>query len=101
MRSALSWLVAEANGAEEALELAAALPWYWYHHGLWTEGAQWLEKHGGRYGLYRVYDNEWWHFEYRTAGPVRLPHPDAAVRLPERGAVYGLRQIYGSEPCHH
>ncbi|TDD65594.1 alanine racemase [Actinomadura darangshiensis] len=48
-----------------------------------TEGARWLERHGGRYGLYRVYDNEWWHFEYRTAEPVRLPHPDAPrARVP-------------------
>ena len=39
-----------------------------------TEGARWLEQHGGRYGLYRIYDNEWWHFEYRTVEPVRLPH---------------------------
>jgi D-alanyl-D-alanine carboxypeptidase len=31
------------------------------------EGARWLEDHGARYGLYRIYDNEWWHFEY---------HPD-------------------------
>lgn len=30
-----------------------------------TEGARWLERHGQRYRLYRVYDNEWWHFEYR------------------------------------
>ncbi|CAM5618670.1 MULTISPECIES: D,D-peptidase/D,D-carboxypeptidase VanY-N [Streptomyces] len=29
------------------------------------EGARWLEEHGARYGLYRTYDNEWWHFEYR------------------------------------
>jgi hypothetical protein len=41
-----------------------------------TEGARWLERHGGRHGLYRTYDNEWWHFEYRPDGrPVRLPHP--------------------------
>lgn len=45
-----------------------------------AEGARWLERHGGRYGLYRVYDNEWWHFEYATTEPVRLPHPDAAPR---------------------
>ncbi|MER5987570.1 D,D-peptidase/D,D-carboxypeptidase VanY-N [Streptomyces sp. NPDC001787] len=32
------------------------------------EGARWLEEHGARYDLYRIYDNEWWHFEY---------HPDA------------------------
>ncbi|RSN46577.1 VanY-like protein [Streptomyces sp. WAC 04229] len=29
------------------------------------EGARWLEEHGARHGLYRIYDNEWWHFEYR------------------------------------
>ncbi|GAB0105499.1 hypothetical protein JMUB6875_44780 [Nocardia sp. JMUB6875] len=43
------------------------------------EGARWLEQHGGRYDLYRTYDNEWWHFEHRpeTGGtpPRRLPHP--------------------------
>lgn len=41
-----------------------------------TEGARWLEEHGAPYGLYRVYDNEWWHFEYCPAGrPVRRAHP--------------------------
>jgi hypothetical protein len=45
-----------------------------------AEGARWLERHGGRYGLYRVYDNEWWHFEYRPDGrPPRLPHPGASI----------------------
>ncbi|WP_432827178.1 D-alanyl-D-alanine carboxypeptidase family protein [Dactylosporangium sp. CA-092794] len=44
-----------------------------------SEGARWLERHGGRYRLYRPYDNEWWHFEYRPDGPpVRLPHPGLA-----------------------
>ncbi|BCB75492.1 hypothetical protein GCM10022251_28870 [Phytohabitans flavus] len=43
-----------------------------------TEGARWLERHGARHRLYRVYDNEWWHFEYRPDGaPRRLPHPGA------------------------
>ncbi|MFG1859098.1 M15 family metallopeptidase [Actinomadura geliboluensis] len=42
-----------------------------------TEGARWLEQNGGRYGLYRIYGNEWWHFEYRIVEPVQLPHPDA------------------------
>ncbi|MFI0454051.1 M15 family metallopeptidase [Actinomadura sp. 6N118] len=65
-----------------------------------TEGARWLEQHGGRYGLYRIYDNEWWHFEYRTVAPVRLPHPDASAWLSEHGAAYGLCQIYGNEPWH-
>ena len=46
-----------------------------------AEGARWLERHGARFGLYRVYDNEWWHFEYRPEGPPqRLPHPAAAPR---------------------
>jgi zinc D-Ala-D-Ala carboxypeptidase len=42
-----------------------------------AEGARWLGQHGGRYRLYRIYDNEWWHFEYRAVEPVRLPSPDA------------------------
>jgi zinc D-Ala-D-Ala carboxypeptidase len=45
-----------------------------------VEGARWLENHGPRYHLYRVYDNEWWHFEYRPDGPPqRLPHPGVAL----------------------
>lgn len=44
------------------------------------EGARWLERHGARYHLYRVYDNEWWHFEYRPDGrPARLSHPGASI----------------------
>jgi D-alanyl-D-alanine carboxypeptidase len=64
-----------------------------------TEGARWLERHGGRYGLYRVYDNEWWHFEFRTVPPVRLPHPDAAAWLPARGVAYGPGQLNGNGAC--
>jgi D-alanyl-D-alanine carboxypeptidase len=45
-----------------------------------VEGARWLERNGSRHHLYRVYDNEWWHFEYRPGGrPPRLPHPGAAI----------------------
>lgn len=44
-----------------------------------TEGARWLEEHGGRYHLHRIYDNEWWHFEYRTEVPDRLPYPGATA----------------------
>ena len=45
-----------------------------------TEGARWLERHGAPHGLYRVYDNEWWHFEYCPDGPPRrLPHPGATI----------------------
>ncbi|GIH18548.1 D-alanyl-D-alanine carboxypeptidase family protein [Rugosimonospora africana] len=48
-----------------------------------AEGARWLERHGARYHLYRLYDNEWWHFEYRPdAQPERLPHPGAPVPPP-------------------
>lgn len=47
-------------------------------------GARWLELHGHRYHLYRRYDNEWWHFEYRPEyegrGPRRLPHPGAVAQ---------------------
>lgn len=44
------------------------------------EGARWLERNGERYHLYRVYDNEWWHFEYRPDGrPPRLSHPGASI----------------------
>ena len=53
-----------------------------------AEGARWLERHGGRYGLFRVYDNEWWHFEHRTVEPVRLPHP---------ALVYRAGRIHGDE----
>jgi D-alanyl-D-alanine carboxypeptidase len=46
-----------------------------------VDGARWLERHGHRYHLYRRYDNEWWHFEYRPEydgqPPPRLPHPGA------------------------
>jgi zinc D-Ala-D-Ala carboxypeptidase len=43
------------------------------------EGARWLELYGARHHLYQVYDNEWWHFEYRPESrPPRLPHPNAS-----------------------
>ena len=44
------------------------------------DGALWLERHGAAYGLYRRYDNEWWHFEYHPDGgstPLRRPSPAA------------------------
>lgn len=45
-----------------------------------AEGARWLERFGERYHLYRTYDNEWWHFEYRPEGrPPRLAHPGASI----------------------
>jgi LAS superfamily LD-carboxypeptidase LdcB len=43
-----------------------------------AEGAHWLDAHGEQFHLYRIYDNKWWHFEYRPDGrPPRLPHPGA------------------------
>ncbi|MEU7220202.1 M15 family metallopeptidase [Nocardia iowensis] len=46
------------------------------------EGAQWLEANGTRWGLCRMYDNEWWHFELATTpGGVCPPtRPDASTR---------------------
>jgi D-alanyl-D-alanine carboxypeptidase len=60
-----------------------------------TEGAWWLERHGGPYGLYRVYDNEWWHFEYRRVEPVRMPHPA------EHGATSRPPRTHGQERWHY
>jgi len=54
-----------------------------------TEGARWLERYGSRYHLYRVYDNEWWHFEYRPEGqPSQTPDTGAFV-APRHCAVQG------------
>jgi LAS superfamily LD-carboxypeptidase LdcB len=46
-------------------------------------GAKWLEKNGWRFGLCRVYANEWWHFEGVIApgGKCPAPAPDARVDL--------------------
>ena len=46
-------------------------------------GALWLEKNGSRFGLCRVYANEWWHFEGVIApGQVCPPlAPNALVDL--------------------
>ena len=50
-------------------------------------GAIWLERNGWRFGLCRVYANEWWHFEAVIAPGERCPTlaPDARVDL-ERAA---------------
>lgn len=51
-----------------------------------TEGARWLETHGWRWGLYRRYDNEWWHFEHHPgAAPPRMPHPGVSRPHPAPG----------------
>ncbi len=44
------------------------------------EGARWLAEHGSVYGLYRPYDNEWWHFEYYAdRGPTPGLRPGNAL----------------------
>jgi hypothetical protein len=46
-----------------------------------TETQRWLAKHGARYGLCLVYDNEPWHFEFRPDAPRQgCPdtHPDSS-----------------------
>ena len=44
-------------------------------------GALWLEKNGSRFGLCRVYANEWWHFEGVIAPGQSCPRlaPNALV----------------------
>jgi len=46
-------------------------------------GAFWLEKNGSRFGLCRVYANEWWHFEAVIAPGQSCPPlaPNALVDL--------------------
>ncbi|CAN2169848.1 Peptidase_M15_like domain containing protein [Candidatus Nanopelagicaceae bacterium] len=43
------------------------------------KGAGWLEVHGAKFGLCRVFDNEWWHFEPVIAPGWKCPAlvPDA------------------------
>lgn len=49
-------------------------------------GAAWLERNGWRFGLCRVFDNEWWHFEATTAPGTPCPPrlPNALVFLNEK-----------------
>jgi LAS superfamily LD-carboxypeptidase LdcB len=46
-------------------------------------GAEWLEKNGSKFGLCRVYANEWWHFEGVIAPGQMCPAlaPNALVDL--------------------
>jgi len=46
-------------------------------------GAGWLEIHGSKFGLCRVFENEWWHFE-----PVIAPGWKCPALVPE--ATYSL-----------
>ena len=43
------------------------------------EGAKWLEVNGWKFGLCRVFENEWWHFEPVIAPGWKCPQlvPDA------------------------
>jgi hypothetical protein len=44
-------------------------------------GAKWLEDHGARFGLCRVYANEWWHFEGVIAPGSKCPPQSADARV--------------------
>ncbi|MFQ6392722.1 M15 family metallopeptidase [Nocardia sp. KC 131] len=45
-------------------------------------GAQWLEVNGNQWGLCRMYENEWWHFELATLPGTACPplRADASER---------------------
>src|SRR6266540_348873 len=43
MRAVLGWTQTEPSAAEVGLRLAAALWWFWYIRGHWSEGRRWLE----------------------------------------------------------
>ena len=46
-------------------------------------GAGWLEVHGAKFGLCRVFENEWWHFEPVIAPGWKCPAlvPDATYSV--------------------
>ena len=46
-------------------------------------GAGWLEVHGSKFGLCRVFENEWWHFEPVIAPGWKCPAlvPDATYSI--------------------
>ncbi|WP_165821283.1 tetratricopeptide repeat protein [Nocardioides gansuensis] len=77
VRAALAlWLEGSVRGGapagEKALRLAAALGAYWYHHGLASEGAAWLER--------------------AFAAADDPPPQVAAQALRELGVMYEVRQ---------
>jgi LAS superfamily LD-carboxypeptidase LdcB len=47
-------------------------------------GAGWLETNGSKFGLCRVFENEWWHFEPVIAPGWKCPAlvPDATYSIP-------------------
>lgn len=46
-------------------------------------GAGWLEKNGSKFGLCRIFENEWWHFEPVIAPGWKCPAlvPDATYSI--------------------
>jgi tetratricopeptide (TPR) repeat protein len=44
LRAARDWFFTQIDGIEENLRLAAALSWFWFVRGHWSEGRQWLDN---------------------------------------------------------
>ena len=44
LRAALLWSREDPKGAEALLRLAAALTWFWWFHGNWSEAHGWFEE---------------------------------------------------------
>ncbi len=44
LRAALAWSRVGQDGAQAGLRLAGALHWFWWQHGYFSEGSQWLEE---------------------------------------------------------
>lgn len=72
----------EKYGSESEAAKWVLPPQYSHHpHGLAIDvnypgdqpGAYWLELNGSRFGLCRVYSNEWWHFEGVIAPGEKCP----------------------------
>jgi len=62
LQAAMSWLLARRR-TEEALRLAAALHWFWYRHGKFSDGRRQLER------------------ALAAAGPAELPRERALLAL--------------------
>ncbi len=43
LHAAQDWFVTQLDGVEASLRLAAALAWFWFVRGHWSEGRQWLD----------------------------------------------------------
>ena len=85
-------------GSESAAAKWVLPPQYSHHpHGLAIDvnyprdrpGALWLDKNGSRFGLCRVYANEWWHFEGVIAPGERCPAlaANALVDIPDSAPI--------------